>query len=93
MIENRRIRFSSIDGLRRHDLPLAAEVWLEDLKSQIWVTRGILKLATHCVRYMSDPSPDLETFSRVERSVQLAARQVGEALRIMQMYGGRHEET
>jgi hypothetical protein len=33
--ENRRIRFATIDGLNREDLPLAAEVWREDLRSEI----------------------------------------------------------
>jgi hypothetical protein len=52
--ENRRIRFATIDALNREDLPLAAEVWREDLRSEIWATRDMLRLATLLVRYRAD---------------------------------------
>jgi hypothetical protein len=43
--ENRRIRFATIDGLSREDMPLAAEVWREDFRSEVWATRDMLRVA------------------------------------------------
>lgn len=87
MRENRRLRFAEIDGLDRSDLPLAAEVWLEDVKSQSWASRDIVKLATQFLRYMIDPSPEMLRLSRIERICQLDRVQVLEALRLMQVFG------
>ena len=86
-IENRRIRFATIDGLNREDLPLATEVWREDLRSQVWVTRDMLRLATLFVRYMADAQPEHAALSYIERTCQLDRMQVREALRQMRTYG------
>ena len=85
--ENRRIRFATIDGLNREDLPLAAEVWREDLRSEIWATRDMLRLATLLVRYMADARPAHATISYIERTCQLDRPQIRDALRIMRTYG------
>lgn len=86
-IENRRIRFSTIDGLGREDLPLAMEVWRDDLRAQVWVSRDMLKLATLFVRYMADARPDYASLSYVERTYQLDRMQIRQCLRHMQTYG------
>ena len=85
--ENRRIRFATIDGLNREDLPLAAEVWREDLRSEVWATRDMLRLATLLVRYMADARPEHATLSYIERTCQLDRPQIQEALRLMRNYG------
>jgi hypothetical protein len=82
-IENRRIRFATIDGLNRDDLPLAAEVWREDLRSEVWATRDMLRLATLLVRYMANARPEHATLSYIERTCQLDHPQIQEALRLM----------
>jgi hypothetical protein len=87
MRENRRLRFAEIDGLDRSDLPLAAEVWLEDIKSQSWASRDIVKLATLFLRYLLNPTPEMLRLSRIERICQLDRMQVLEALRLMQVFG------
>ena len=76
--ENRRIRFATIDGLNREDLSLAAEVWRDDLRSEVWATRDMLRLATLLVRYMAGARPEHATLSDIERTCQLD----GEVLRV-----------
>lgn len=85
--EKRLLRFTAIDGLTRDDLPLAAEIWLEELRPQVWVTREILKLGTHFKRYMAEPDPDMLLMARIERICQTDRAQVMDALRLMQIYG------
>jgi hypothetical protein len=97
-IENRRLRFATIDGIERADLPLAAEVWLEDLRNQSWVSREILKLSILFTRYIAKPNPESLLIGHVERTCQLDSEQAMEALRLMQMYGAveayaRNDET
>lgn len=87
MLEKRRLRFATIDGLMRDDLPLAAEVWLEDLRAQVWSTREVIKLATLFTRYMADPRPESLLLSRIERVCQIDSDQVMGSLRIMKIYG------
>ena len=87
MLENRRVRFQSIEGITRADLPLAAEIWLEDMHRQSWPTREALKLATHFKRYMARPDPKDMTLRAIERHCQLDRKVVLETLRQMQMFG------
>ena len=87
MIEKRRIRFGTIEGLDRSDLPLAAEVWLDELKSQRWITCEIIRLGTLFVRYMADPKPELARLDAIERITQLDTSAIDECLRLMQLYG------
>lgn len=86
-IENRRIRFATIDGLGREDLPLAMEVWRDDLRAQVWASRDMLKLATLFVRYMADARPEHASLSYAERIYQLDRAQIQQCLRQMQIYG------
>lgn len=86
-IENRRIRFATIDGLRRDDLPLAMEIWRDDLRSQVWTSRDMLKLATLFVRYMADARPEHATLSYIERTCQLDRMQIRQCLKQLQAYG------
>lgn len=83
----RRLRFSSIRGLDRNELPIAAEVWLNDMRGQIWITRDILKLATHLTRYINASDPNLLSLGLVERNCAIDAKQVKECLRMMRVYG------
>ena len=89
-IEKRRIRFATIEGIEREDLPLAAEVWLDDLKTQIWVTRDALKLGMLFVRYMSHPRPEYGRIDMIERICRLDVGDIHQALKIMQIYGVIH---
>ena len=85
--ENRRLRFASIDGIDRSDLPLAAEVWLEDLRGQCWISREILKLSTLFMRYIAKPDPESLNISQIERTCQLDKKMALDALRVMKMFG------
>lgn len=87
MIEQRRVRFASIDGITRSDLPIAAEIWLDDLSRQPWPTRDVLKLAIHLKRYMAEPNPKDLVTRVIERHTQLDRKAVMDALRQMLMYG------
>lgn len=87
MFDNRRVRFSTIDGLRRRDLVIAGEVWLNDIFNCCWATREAMKLATHLVRYMAAPDAAALTVSAIEGKIQLGVEEIKFALRLMQMYG------
>jgi hypothetical protein len=87
MIEQRRVRFASIDGIERADLPIAAEIWVDDIGRQSWATREVLKLAVLLKRYMSSPDPRDLLLRSIEMRTQVDRKQVQEALRQMQMFG------
>ena len=87
MNENRHLRFADIAGLSEHDLPLAAEVWLDDLSAQFWVTREILKLANLFKRYLGQPDPKMLVLSHIETECHIDKDSVIEALRQMYSYG------
>ena len=87
MIERRLLRFESIAGIKRNDLPIAAEIWLEDLVKGIWITRDVLKLATLFTSYIKYPNPQLLAIGSIERNCGLDKNQVTECLRAMQIYG------
>lgn len=87
MIDRRLLRFESISGIERKDLPIAAEIWLEDLVKGIWITRDVLKLATLFATYIKHPNAQLLAIGSIERSCGLDKSQALECLRAMQMYG------
>lgn len=87
MIEKRRVRFATIEGIDRKDLPLAAEVWLEDVRIQPWMSSEALKLAALFARYMSNPNPEWLELRYINRDYQLDKREIMQALRLMQIYG------
>jgi hypothetical protein len=85
--ENRRVRFSSIQGIEREDLPLAAEIWYSDIVQQDWASREVVKLAILFNRYLGQPKEDLLSASYIERSFNMDVRMTLDALRQMQMFG------
>lgn len=87
MYEQRRVRFSNIDGLEREDLAIAGEVWLEEIGRAPWVTRDVMKLANHFARYMRDPRPERMLLREIESDYQIARAEVLQALKYMRIYG------
>ena len=87
MIEQRRVRFADIEGIAREDLPLACEVWLEDLFKASWVTREAMKLAVHLTRYMGRANPATLNFREIECTYQLPQEEVRKALVLLRSYG------
>lgn len=87
MYEQRRVRFSNIDGLERQDLAIAGEVWLEELARAPWITREAIKLATHFVRYMRAPDPERMILREIESEVQLGREDMLKTLKQMRTYG------
>jgi hypothetical protein len=85
--EQRRVRFSNIDGLERQDLAIAGEVWLEEICRAPWVTRDVKKLANHFVRYMRDPRPERMLLHEIESEVQLGRDDMLKTLKQMRTYG------
>jgi hypothetical protein len=85
--EKRRVRFSSIQGIEREDLPLAAEIWYSELISQIWASRDVIKLAMLLTRYMCEPNEQLVSVNNIERSFNMDVRATLDALRQMEMFG------
>lgn len=86
-IEKRRVRFASISGLGREDLPLAAEIWYEDIIRQVWSSRDVIKVALLLRRYMSSPDEKLLSVNYIERTFNLDVRMTLDTLRQMQMFG------
>lgn len=74
-------------GINEHDLPLAAEIWLDDLSRQSWVTREILKLANLFKRYLDQPDPKMLALSNVETECHVDKDSIIEAVRQMYSYG------
>ncbi|MGI9524053.1 MAG: hypothetical protein ACR2PG_20660 [Hyphomicrobiaceae bacterium] len=87
MLEQRYLRFASIAGIERRDLPIAAEVWLEDVSKSCWADREIIKLSTHFVRYIRHPAPEVLSSGHINRACNLEKDQVIETLRLMVIFG------
>lgn len=85
--DQRRVRFSSIAGIEREDLPLACDVWRADIYNSSWAERDSMKLATQLVRYICNPDPNLVLLREVENNCQLGRDEVKRALTSMRMYG------
>ena len=82
-VDQRRVRFASIEGLTREDLPLAGEIWLDELYRAPWLSREIMKLGAHFVRYMANPNPVALVLKEIERHHQLLREDVARALALM----------
>ena len=87
MHDKRRLRFSSIEGIAREDLPVAGEVWLDDMSKSIWVDRPTLKLANQFIQYMQTSDTALLTFRVIEGNCGLDPKALRGVLRDMQLYG------
>ncbi len=87
MRDLRRIRFATIDGLRRSDLTLACDIWAEDVYRAPWGSRDTMKLAAFLVRYITEGTgPGLATLGSVELRTQLGRDEVKQALKILHLY-------
>ncbi len=87
MIDQRRIRFSTIDGLRRSDLPLACDIWAEDVYRAPWGTKDTMKIAAFLVRYITDAMPPTSaTLGGLELRTQLAREDAKQALKVLHLY-------
>ena len=87
MIDQRRLRFSDIVGLERHDLPLACEVWLEDIYRAPWISREAMKLCAYFVRYMNRPDCTALTLREIESQCQLSTDDVRKSLVLLRSFG------
>jgi hypothetical protein len=85
--EMRKVRFQSIEGIDRADLPLAYEVWLEEVYKATWATRETMKLAAYLVRYMVKPEHVPMTPADIETTCQLNAEEARKMLTSMRGFG------
>ncbi len=86
-IEQRRVRFTSIEGIERDDIPLACEIWREDIVRSPWADGEAMKLATLFVRYVANPDPALTVLDEIERQCQLTRDEVIRSFTMMRAYG------
>jgi hypothetical protein len=86
-VDARRVRFASIDGLDRADLPLACDVWRDDLFRAPWVERDVMRLAILFTRYICRPDPSMILLRELERTCQLSRADVSRVLTIMVGFG------
>lgn len=85
--EMRRVRFQSIDGLERADIPLACEVWVDDVFRSRWADPNAMKLAMHLARYICEPNPQLLQLTEIEACCQLLREDISRALMAMKAFG------
>ena len=83
----RKVRFAAIDGITREDLPLANEIWLQDLYRAPWASREMMKLAALFVRYMSNPQSTTLSMAEIEIVCQLSPEDVRKTLAAMKGFG------
>ena len=91
MIDARQLRFGDISGIKRKDLPIAVEIWLQDITSSGWATRDVIKLATLFSAYIKQPKSDVLDFNAVERSTGLEKDKVVEASSAMTSFGAMQQ--
>jgi hypothetical protein len=87
VIEQRKVRFASIDGIDRADLPLAYEIWLDDIFKSAWATREAMKLAQQMVRYMVKPNPQTIGMNEIETLCQITPEDTRKTLALMRSFG------
>ncbi len=85
-MDMRRVRFHTIEGLRREDLELAGEIWLGDICAARWATPYAMKLAAHLVRYMSSPDSRRLTLGSLEHQLHLTKEEVAAGLKLLRLY-------
>jgi hypothetical protein len=85
--DQRKVRFAAIDGLTREDLPLANEIWLQDVYRAPWASREMMKLAALFVRYMSNPQSTALSMGEIEIVCQMSVDDVRKTLAAMKGFG------
>ncbi|MEZ5855377.1 MAG: hypothetical protein R3D67_11805 [Hyphomicrobiaceae bacterium] len=86
-IEQRRVRFDSIEGLSREHLGTAGEIWLSDLCLAPWASREMMRLGAHLVGYMASPDPRLVKLQHIDAVIQVTREEIKTALRLMKLFG------
>lgn len=87
MNDLRHVRFANIDGLTREDLPLAYEVWLQDVYRAPWASAHMMKLAALMVRYMSASQTTPFSMGEIEIACQIAPEEIRKTLAAMRAFG------
>jgi hypothetical protein len=85
--DQRKIRFGCIGDLNRVVLPIAYEVWLDDIFKSAWASREAMKLAYQLVRYMQRPSQVGVSLNELETVCQLNAEEVRKTLNVLRTFG------
>lgn len=86
MSDQRRLRFSDIQGIERTDLPFACDIWLEDIFRAPWISREAMKLSAYFVRYMNKPDMNALTLREVESQCQMPPEELRKALVLMRTF-------
>lgn len=87
MIENRRVRFATLDGFDRDDLALISDIWLADICAAPWASRESLKLAAIFMQWIREPSPtDLDP-RQIEDRFQISREEVQKSLVLLKTFG------
>lgn len=87
MIDQRRVRFATLDPFAREDLPLIVEVWRDDVVRAPWATREVMKLAAVLTRYVLDPDSMPMSMGGLENNHHLMRQDVRRALGVMSIFG------
>lgn len=86
-LDRRKVRFVSIAGLTTDDLPLANEIWLDDLYRAPWASREVMRLGAHLVAYMQRPKDIVLSSAHVETACQLGLEEARKTLQMMRNFG------
>ncbi|MGD9784331.1 MAG: hypothetical protein AB7E80_13190 [Hyphomicrobiaceae bacterium] len=87
MIDQRRVRFSTLGPLRRPDLPLIVEVWREDAVNAPWASRESMKLAGILASYVLNSDQIAVGVRVLENNHNLLKEDVRRALSSMTIFG------
>lgn len=86
MSEQRRVFFTSIEGLDRADLPLCCEVWLDAAVRGPWASKELMRLAALFVRYIMNPAATPVSIRDIEAQYQITREEVNRGLRLLQAF-------
>lgn len=87
MHEQRFLRFANVDGPDRRDIAVAADIWMDEVSQQTWVSRDTLQMAALFKRYLQRPDPRLLEVARIKTECDVPRESVTETLRQIYMYG------
>ena len=87
MIENRRVRFSTIEDLPRSDLGLIADIWLDDLCQAKWASREVMKVGAILIQWIRQPSPEHLELGAIETAFHVDRDDVAHALSMLKTFG------
>lgn len=87
MTDKRRIRFNDLEGLTRDDLPLATEIWLDDICEGRWSTSEVQKIGAVLMGWIRSPDLAEHEARSMEDKYRLTREEVQRAFNLLKLFG------